>query len=362
MRNRIAAGLLVVFAAAATPAHAASLTPDAVYATAPKIAGVTAAAGWTAWSRKDGTAWQLVLRSPDGAISTPAVPTRSVPFDASLGVRTGGTVVLAYSRCTRDPSYAAGGVVLAWRTARGCLIHLFDVVHGADTSLHRTPGSLADVLPAVAGRLLVHATIARGARGTIVAQRLDGGSRRTIYRGPADRVRTDAVDATRGPAAVAVHAGRIAFLWNTVLNYPSDAGLSAFGIRLYAVQRDGRPVAVDEEGGATDGACSGYENLTTVTVAGGFAYAEVTTASGWELERAALDQPQRVRAGKQTAKLEYGGGVDASTDDSGYLPSTAIDGSRLVLTSPATGGEQIGGSALPPFTSRATVRDPYQCA
>lgn len=361
MRTSLAAAVLLL--ALAAPAAATPLAPQTVYATAPKIAGITAAAGWTAWSRQDGSAWQLVLRAPDGSVSAPAVPARAVPFDASLGVRSGGAVVLAYSRCSRDPSYAAGGVVLAWRTARGCVLHLYDVAGGTDRTLHATPGSIADVLPAVSGRLLVHATIARGGkRGAIVSQRLDGGARHTIYSGPADRVRTSAVDATRGPAAVAVHAGRIAFLWNTVQNYPAHEGLPAFGIRLYAVQRDGRPLAVDEEGGATDGACSGYANLTTVTIAGGFAIAEVTTASGWELERAALDQPKRVRTGKTTARIEYAGGVDASADDLGYLPATAVDDSRLVLTSPATGGEQIGESPLPAFTSHATVRDPYQCA
>ena len=136
-------------------------------------------------------------------------------------------------------------------------------------------------------------------------------------------------------------------------------GVEAFGIDLYVADR-GRVLDVDAEGGATDGACSGYINLTALTVTSRYAIAEQTSAVGWQLERVALSQPRRVREGHGSAAIRYARGVDYGGD--GYLPSTAVDGTRLVLTAPAGGGDQVGESPLPPFGAKSLLDNPFQCA
>jgi hypothetical protein len=366
LQTPVGRAVLLAAAALATAAPAAladpaPLTPQTNFATAPKIAGVTAAGGWTAWSEKTGSSWALKLRSPAGVVSAPGLAVRRIPFDASLGVRSSGAVVLAYSRCRDDPRYAAGGVTLAWYTARGCVLHFFDPVKGNDRKLAPTPGSVADVLPQVSESTLVYATIARrGRRASIVAESLPDGGLETLYTGPADRVRNDQVDAARGPALVAVNGGHVAFAWNVVQGLGKhDFGVEAFGINLYVVDR-GRVVNVDAQGGATDGACGGYTNFTALTVTSRYAIAEQTSAVGWQLERVALTQPKRVHERRRPASLEYARGVDYGGE--GYLPSTAIDGARLVLTAPAGAAEQVGESPLPAFGATGRLDNPFQCA
>src|ERR1700686_1315631 len=62
---------------------------------------VTAYRGWAAWSRYDAATQQfaLVLRSPAGAITLPAIPERQAPFDVELGPN-GAGVAAVYSRCS----------------------------------------------------------------------------------------------------------------------------------------------------------------------------------------------------------------------------------------------------------------------
>src|SRR4051794_41963554 len=68
-------------------------TPQTSFATAQKIAGATAAAGWTAWSEKSGSAWQLKVRSPAGGGSPPGGGARPGPVRASRrGPPRGGVV------------------------------------------------------------------------------------------------------------------------------------------------------------------------------------------------------------------------------------------------------------------------------
>jgi hypothetical protein len=57
--------------------------------------------GWAAWSRSDAAThqFQLVLRSPQGTVSTPALPERAEPFDVQIGPTASGPVAV-YSRCS----------------------------------------------------------------------------------------------------------------------------------------------------------------------------------------------------------------------------------------------------------------------
>ncbi len=349
-------------AATGSPASSGPLAPASAFATYPRIAGVAAAGGWTAWSVERGPRWQLVLRSPSGRIARPAIAGRSIPFDASLGLERRGVVTLAYSRCARDPTYAPGGIELAWYTARGCVVHLRNAATGADRALRLTAGSAADFLPAVSGTRVAYATLARGGRhATIVVRSLTRGSVAAVYTGPADRYVNPGVDVARGPAAVALAAGQVAFEWSTVENAGTGFGLPAFGVVLYAAS-GGRVVRLDTRGGATDGACSGYTNLASLSIAGGYAVAEVTSPVGWELERAAVRQPAAVVEGRSSAAIGYANGAYYGPDgQADYLPSVAVDGSRIVFTGPASPGETLGESPLDPFTSHDKLLNPDQC-
>lgn len=77
----------------------------------PSGVAVAAYGGWAAWSRLDATTsrYQLVVRSPQGAISVAAVADSASPFDVELGP-SGSGVAAVYSRCVDN------------KTLRGCRI------------------------------------------------------------------------------------------------------------------------------------------------------------------------------------------------------------------------------------------------
>ncbi len=96
--------------------------------------------GWAAWSRPDSASgrYELVLRSPQGAISLPPVSERDSPFDVELGPTGGSGVAAVYSRC------ASGSA----RT--GC--HLAELPLAAGAAGERTlapPGGGSDHEPAI---------------------------------------------------------------------------------------------------------------------------------------------------------------------------------------------------------------------
>lgn len=350
----ISAGCALACLGAAAPAPAADLAPTTTYGAFAPVSGVTAAGGWTAWSVKGAGGWRLAVRAPGGALSAPAIPARAIPFDARFGVRSGGGVVLAYSRCVRDPRSAAGGVVLAWPTARGCSIHLFDPVTGRDTRLSRTPGATADVLPAVSGNRIAHASIRTGAATAGVFTRtLDNGRPRRVFTGPARRLTDGSSDISQGPVAVAVGPRHVALHW--VYRIKEDVGLSTFETRLVSVGPRGR-VTLSTTGGSTSGSCTGYTDYRALVIAGGQAISQVVSPVGWELEGVALDQPLKVRQGRARARRGYGTGATGEADV--FLPSVGIDGQRLALTTPS----DVGEVGLEVRGSRSRLDDPYGCA
>lgn len=94
-------------AAAAAAVLMVSLTCLAVSAGAttpvvldPNGVSVAAYGGWAAWSRSDAATsrYELVLRSPQGAISLAPVAESNSPFDVELGP-SGSEVAAVYSRC-----------------------------------------------------------------------------------------------------------------------------------------------------------------------------------------------------------------------------------------------------------------------
>ena len=85
----VAAALAPALAGQAPAAGA--LTPSVLD---PGGVSVAAYGGWAAWSRADASSgrFALVERSPQGAISLPAVPESATPFDLELGPARGSGV------------------------------------------------------------------------------------------------------------------------------------------------------------------------------------------------------------------------------------------------------------------------------
>jgi hypothetical protein len=135
-RLAAAAGLLML-SLAGSAAGAGAGAPVVLDA-----AGVSVAAygGWAAWSRSDTTTgrFALVVRSPGGAVSLPAVAESASPFDVELGPTGGSGVSAVYSRCASS------------KTHKGC--HVAELRLGVAQAPERTlvpPGGGSDHQPAI---------------------------------------------------------------------------------------------------------------------------------------------------------------------------------------------------------------------
>jgi hypothetical protein len=133
-RVGIAAGVLMMSLAASAAAAGAPIVLD------PKGVSVATYGGWAAWSRSDKATGQyaLVLRSPQGVISLPALAENSSPFDVELGPSGGSGVAAVYSRCANNG------------TRKGC--HLAELRLGVAEAAERTlapPGGGSDHEPAI---------------------------------------------------------------------------------------------------------------------------------------------------------------------------------------------------------------------
>jgi hypothetical protein len=78
--------LLPLLAAAATLAAAAPAQADTLLAPAPAgSSNLAFGGGWLAWSQPEGDAFRLVLRAPDGTVTTPDIPAFTKAPDPSIG-------------------------------------------------------------------------------------------------------------------------------------------------------------------------------------------------------------------------------------------------------------------------------------
>ena len=78
--------LAATLALAATLTTAAPAAADSLIASAPGARNLTAGGGWLAWAAPTGNGqWQLVVGTPDGAVTTPDVPAFSSAPDPSIG-------------------------------------------------------------------------------------------------------------------------------------------------------------------------------------------------------------------------------------------------------------------------------------
>jgi hypothetical protein len=78
--------LLPLAAAAVALTAPAAANADTLLAPAPEgSAHLAFGGGWLAWSQPDGGRHRLVLRAPDGTVSTPAIGSFAAPVDAAIG-------------------------------------------------------------------------------------------------------------------------------------------------------------------------------------------------------------------------------------------------------------------------------------
>jgi hypothetical protein len=135
-RTILGAAVIVGSLAGSTPGAGAE-SPVVLDSTGVSVA---AYGGWAAWSRRDAATghYALVLRSPAGAISLPAIPENTAPFDVELGPAGGSEVAAVYSRCANDA------------TRKGC--HLAELQLGGAGAVERAlapPGGGSDHQPAI---------------------------------------------------------------------------------------------------------------------------------------------------------------------------------------------------------------------
>jgi hypothetical protein len=124
------AALAAVFAAPTPQAHADDAIAEVLRDT--PLAGY---GGWAAWSRADTSGrYRLTLRSPEGRVIEPTLPTSSRPWDVSLGPNARNDVVAIYQRCT----------------SRGCDIRRLDVQTGREDILQSVSSpSYREATPAI---------------------------------------------------------------------------------------------------------------------------------------------------------------------------------------------------------------------
>ena len=111
---------LLIAALAAAPAGA-----DTLLVPAPGAKNLAWSGGYTAWAapKPDGR-WQLVVRTPDGTVMTPAIADFAAPPDPSIGsdrgAISGRRLLAVYSRCAGRS------------TIRGCDVYAYDLKAGGE--------------------------------------------------------------------------------------------------------------------------------------------------------------------------------------------------------------------------------------
>ena len=135
---------LVVAALLGLAALAPSATAQDV-ARLDRAVPIAAHDGWLAWSARGADdRFRLTLRDPRGAVTTPAIPSRSISFDVDLGPGPRG-VVAAYSRCREEvPSSGGGQLPADYDEGRGCDAFLLELGTGAERRLRGVSTPTAD--------------------------------------------------------------------------------------------------------------------------------------------------------------------------------------------------------------------------
>ncbi len=237
------AGLAVLLLACSAPSAGAQspvvLDPSGV--------SVAAYGGWAAWSRPDPATrgYALVLRSPEGAISLPAIAENPAPFDVELGPAGGSAVAAVYSRCANTA------------TRRGC--HVAELRLGVAAAVERAltpPGGGSDYEPAIWNGALA-----------FLRRNPSGAGRRPddllVWQTASRRVSSLALPSSRGahseagtwPRGLTGSITALAFNGRQ-LAYVTANSIGTFGeSTLWFQPLGGRPQLIDQETGGAGNVC-----------------------------------------------------------------------------------------------------------
>jgi len=253
-----AAALMIALAGFAVSADAttpAVLDPNGV--------SVAAYGGWAAWSRSDATTnhYELVLRSPHGAISLAAVAESTSPFDVELGP-SGSGVAAVYSRCANAT------------TLQGCHIAELPLgVAGATERVLRPPGGGSVHEPAIwDGRLaFLRRNASGGSRKPDNLFAWDIGSR---------KLQSLALPTSRGarnPGGETWPGGLTGFISGLTFNgkqvgYVTANAVGVFGVTTLWFEPLGRhPELIDQETSGAGNVCQ--PEFVSPVLSGGWLYA-----------------------------------------------------------------------------------------
>lgn len=213
----------------------------------PTGVSVAAYGGWAAWSRPDGVTgdYGLVLRSPQGGISLPAIAEQPAPFDVELGPAGRSQVAAVYSRCTNA----------AART--GC--HVIELRLGVSGAVERAlspPGGGSDHEPAIWNGALV-----------FLRRRSSAGSRRPddllLWQIGSRRAKTLALPSSRGarsgvgswPRGLTGSITGLSFNGKQVAYVTANSIGSFAESTLWFEPLGGRPELIDQETGGAGNVC-----------------------------------------------------------------------------------------------------------
>src|SRR3954454_2321373 len=246
----------------------------AAIAVLPAATLVGAGAGCTAWSELRSGRYVLDVRTPDGVVTMPPVPSRGVPFDIDVGLDAARRPVAAYSRCSTEPRPTGGANTIGpqWTSGRGCTLRLLDLATGRETKVARSKADASEVLPSLRGTQLAYIAVPRR-HGERIAQlrRRDVRTGRSVLldRGPR---RAAGAGFAEGPTSVDAGLGRVAAVWRY-----RDAEFHSFDTDLRVSRRS---VA-----GASNTEDCNYETVLSPTLVGDAVYYLDTTGTDWVLGR-----------------------------------------------------------------------------
>ncbi|MBJ7330066.1 MAG: E3 ubiquitin ligase family protein [Solirubrobacteraceae bacterium] len=328
-------GIVLLGAGVATAATVPASVPTATLATTTQATVVGAAVGYTAWSEATPAGFALVVSSPEGIVTRPAVPTRKVPFDLDLGVGAAGPVA-AYSRCAVEPQRIGGANATApnYATGRGCRLYTFDLKTGAERKLAKTAGTTSEVLPSVSGNKV--AFVAVKANRTASVRVRDTKTRKTVV---VDRGvwRAGTASVAGGPASLDTDGTHVAVVWRY-----EDREFHDFNAVLNVASASGRTKAHQVSYGVNNDECN-YDSVLAPTVTGGRVTYLETDGEVWMAERVSASSP-----GAQTYGPAVFGGAPV------VVTSAAQDGNRLVVAQTATTlGHPAGTTTVATFDATA---------
>ena len=193
----------------------AYVDPDRQVAQSGRPTTISAYRGnWLAFSayQPASKTYRLMVRAPNGTVSAAPVPPREVPFDVELGPRVGDGeeanrygVLAVYSRCRVEPRLDPRDLLALPGTGRGCRLYRYELGSAHERVI---PGSGSRYLPSVWGDQLAFAMSGPGGRSALYLGSISG---RTAPRELAGGLLGSAPGL--GPRAVALHNGRVAFVW-----------------------------------------------------------------------------------------------------------------------------------------------------